>query len=173
MSLLPGAVPYRLEGLPGGVDGIRATLHHMVRIVREYKKHGGIVTLARQIIENVSGAPNTKNYAPYVRALFEFVRDRIRYVRDIQGVETLQTPIRTLEIRAGDCDDKSILLASLLASIGLTTRFVALGFNNGPYSHVLVEVRLGKKWMPLDTIVDDKPPGWMPPKSTRFMRVYV
>lgn len=179
MSLLPGYVPNTLQGMPGGIDGTRATLSHMVRIAREYKKNGGIVTLARQIIEKVGGPPNNKNYSGFVRALFEFVRDKIRYVPDILGVEMLQTPTRTLEIKTGDCDDKAILLAALLSSIGLATRFVAVGFKGGGYAHVIVEVKLGRhpdgspRWVPLDTIADGRGPGWLPPHITRRMEAHV
>lgn len=145
----------------------------MRRYVLEYKKDIGIVTLARQLIETVPGTANGKNYRDFVRALQHFVRDQIRYVPDVDGVETLQTPTRTLQIRTGDCDDKSTLLAALLASIGLATRFIALGFKGGPYSHVMVQVKLGTRWIPLETIVDEKEPGWFPDHVTRWMVVRI
>ena len=40
----------------------------------------------------------------------------------INGVETVQTPLRTLENEAGDCDDKSLLTATLLETFGFSTR---------------------------------------------------
>jgi hypothetical protein len=174
LSLLPGAVPATLQALPDGVDGIRATLKLMSDVAAKYKKDIGIVTLARQLIATAPGPANAKNYSDFVRLIQHFVRDQIRYVRDIHGVETLQTPVRTLQIRTGDCDDKATLIASLLASIGLQTRFVALAFNNGPYSHVIAEVRLGTNWVPLETIIDGIEPGWFPPvKPTTDGKPYV
>lgn len=82
-------------------------------------------------------------------------------MRDIRGVETLHTPEVLLKQQAGDCDDKSVLLAALLESIGHVTRFVAVGFLPGVYSHVLVEVLLGGEWVPLET-TEPVEVGWYP-----------
>lgn len=91
------------------------------------------------------------------------VRDRIRYVRDIRGVETLHTAEQVIRQRAGDCDDKSLLLAALLESIGHETQFEALGPAPGRFCHVLVkwwDVER-KAWVPLETTAKVKA-GWEP-----------
>lgn len=139
----------------------------MSRIVKEFKKDVGVRELASRLVRDVP----QYDAAGEIRALHAFVRDHIRYTSDINGVETLQTPRATLEIGVGDCDDKSILLASLLEAIGKVTRFVAVGFGAaGGYSHVLVEVRHGKRrnWVPLETI-KPVPAGWFPANVTRRM----
>lgn len=169
LSFYPASVPSQLSDLPAGVDGIKATLKQMVRFARQYKKDPGIMTLARQLCDHLPD----KDYGAEMTCLQHFVRDQIRYVRDIHEVETLQTPIRTLEIRSGDCDDKSTLLAALLASVGFPTRFVAVGFKDGPYSHVLAEAQLGTRWIPLETIVAGREPGWFPEGVTRQMLAHV
>lgn len=92
-----------------------------------------------------------KDWLGEVNALFDFVQGHIRYIRDIRNVETLQTPEKTLQLKAGDCDDKSTLLAALLESIGHPARFHAVGFAPGKFSHVFVETLVGGKWMPLET----------------------
>lgn len=85
-----------------------------------------------------------------VRALYYLVRDTIRYVRDIHEVETISTPAKVLRARVGDCDDQSVLLASLLESVGYPTRFVAAGYGDaGEYTHVYVQVFIGE-WVDLD-----------------------
>lgn len=91
-----------------------------------------------------------------VRTVWKFVRDGIRYVRDVRGVDTLQTPSTTLELKQGDCDDKSLLLASLLESIGYATRFaVSATMPRGSYNHVYVEAFVPKlgKWIPLESSI--------------------
>lgn len=70
-----------------------------------------------------------------IQALNAFVRDRIRYTRDVLGVETVQTPQATLMIGQGDCDDKATLLASLLMSIGIPAKFGMIRRGN-TYLHV-------------------------------------
>jgi transglutaminase-like putative cysteine protease len=168
-SLYPGKVPTFLSGLPGGVDSTRVTLKTMVRIVRAAKLDPGV----RQAAQEITRPLPPKAYPAEVTALQHFVRDRIRYVQDIRGVETVQTPQRTLETGSGDCDDKSVLLAALLESIGHPARFLALGFNGGDYSHVLVETRCGRGWLALETILPGVEPGWSPPDITRQMVAHV
>jgi transglutaminase-like putative cysteine protease len=55
-------------------------------------------------------------------AIFQYVKKRIRYVRDPVRFEDVQTPRRTLMLSAGDCEDFSILISSLLESIGIRSR---------------------------------------------------
>lgn len=108
-----------------------------------------------------------------IRALHQFVRDDIRYLRDPVNLERVATPEMTLEIGQGDCDDKATLLAALLDSIGHPARYVALAFNGDGFSHVLVETKVRNTgndrsdWMPLETILPDKDMGWYPPGNPR------
>jgi len=116
----------------------------------------------RRAIQIVDRLPS-KDFEAELRAVWDWVDRRIRFVRDIRGVETLQTPERTLEIGAGDCDDHSILLAALLENLGFETRFHAMGFAPGMFSHVLTEARINGQWVPLETTVKGAYIGWYPP----------
>lgn len=156
----------RLQSLPSGVEGVRATLNIMRRLTREFKKNIVIRELALSLVKN----EKPKDWINEIRRLYEFVRDDIRYVRDIQGVETLATPLKTLEYAQGDCDDKAVLLAALLESIGHPTQFIALAFNQMGFSHVIVETRLGRQWIALET-TEDVDLGWKPPNSTNSLKV--
>ena len=152
--------PSLLADLPSGAQGTNTTLRLMRRFVHDYKSSGQVRETALALISGV----RQKDWVGEVRAIFDWVRDHIRYTRDINGVETLQTPLVTMELEAGDCDDKSTLLASLLESIGHPTRFVAAGYQApNRYSHVYVETRLGTRWVPLDATLIDKPMGSIPP----------
>ena len=91
-----------------------------------------------------------KDFAGEARRLFVFVRDKIRYVKDIDGVETLHPAEWVLRLGAGDCDDKSILLAALLLSIGHTPRFIAVAFQPDEYSHVWVQDYLNNGWIDME-----------------------
>ncbi|MDH5654196.1 MAG: transglutaminase-like domain-containing protein [Gammaproteobacteria bacterium] len=115
--------------------------------VQRWKKHLPLRQLALTLVD---GRPQ-KDYIGEVRKIHAFVRDRIRYVKDIRGVETIQTPMKTLEIRQGDCDDLSLLTATLLETLGHPTRFVAIGFLPNKFSHVYVETKIKDKWYPLET----------------------
>jgi transglutaminase-like putative cysteine protease len=91
-----------------------------------------------------------KDFGGEARRLFEFVRDKIRYVKDIDGIETLHPAEWVLSIGAGDCDDKSILLSALLLSIGHTPRFVAVAFAPDEFSHVWVQDYVSGGWVDLE-----------------------
>lgn len=138
----------------------------MSRIVKDFKKNQTIRDLA---LDLTSYLPQ-KDYVAEIRALFEFVRDRIRYIKDIRDVETLQWPTKTLDIEQGDCDDKAMLLASLLEATGKRTRFVAIGFGPpGEFQHVFTDVKIGNRgWLSLDPTENVKV-GWQPKGFTTWM----
>lgn len=144
--------------LAGGLQGIADTLRFMNQAVDQYKTHPQIRELALSLTRGLA----QKDYAGETKRLFDYVQKRIRYVRDINGVETLQTPPKTLEYGAGDCDDKAMLLATLLQSLGHDTRFKAMGMRPGSLSHVSVETKLGDRWVNLET-TEPVALGWAPP----------
>jgi hypothetical protein len=60
-----------------------------------------------------------------LRALFEFVADDIRYVNYVSGEWWLPNrPQQLLARREGDCDDKAMLLITLLRSVGIEAQAV-------------------------------------------------
>lgn len=121
----------------------------MRQYVREYKKALPVRQLALSLIRDL---PGHKNWVGQIKRLHSYVQNRIQYVHDIVDVETLQTPLVTLQIRQGDCDDQSVLLAALLESIGHPTRFVAIKRNIfAPFEHVYTETKIAHKWIPLET----------------------
>jgi transglutaminase-like putative cysteine protease len=171
-NLYPGRMPAQLADLPGdSVEQTRATLKRMCQLVRQFKTDTGIRALAQELTRPLA----SKAFSDELRTLQNFVRDRVRYVRDVRNVETLQTPVRTLEAGSGDCDDKATLLAALLESIGFNTRFRAVGLHGDTYSHVLAEGYdpTKRKWVPLECIVPGAEPGWFPSDVTRSMFAHV
>lgn len=140
----------KVEHLPDGRDGVRATLKRMAALVRQGRQSMAVRSMALQLVRQL----RQKDYAGEVRAVHEFVRDRVRYVRDVRTVETLHTADHLLQSRQGDCDDKAILAASLLESIGHRTRLVAVGPSRHRFVHVYAQVaHPGQpgKWITLET----------------------
>jgi len=150
-------ITYNLQTIPDGRAGIRATLKLMSQLVKQYKANPDIRELALRLTSQLP----QKNFGGEVKILHQFVREHIRYVKDIRGIETIQTPLQTLRLRAGDCDDKSTLVASLLEAIGHPTRLIAVGFSPGTLSHVLVQTKLGSKWIGVEC-TEPVELGWMP-----------
>lgn len=146
-----------LSSIPSGVAGIRATLSRMRLLTRDAKKSLAIRMKAVQLVAGLK----QKDFAGEIRAVHAFVRDQIRYVKDVNGVELLHTPEKMLEIGQGDCDDKSMLVAALLESIGYPTRFVAISNAPSKYCHVYAEVKLGTKWLSVEA-TENVSVGWQP-----------
>lgn len=145
-----------------GTEGIKQTLHHMVALCRQWKKDPGIVEVAGDLVKELPQGDRPAE----IRTIQSFVRDYIRYTNDPRGVEWIRDPRATLEMGVGDCDDKSLLCATLLEAIGCPTRFAAIMLKGSDrFSHVCAQARLGPRvggrWFYLETI---KPveAGWRP-----------
>jgi transglutaminase-like putative cysteine protease len=161
----PYALNARLSGIPSGRDGVKATLNHMADFARASLKAPDqtIRRCAAQIFRNSAVPP--RKWLREIGALQAFVQRNIRYQKDPDGLELVQTPEATLMLGYGDCDDQATLLASLLLSSGHPCKFTAVGFGGNSFSHVLVEAKAGERWIPAETIIP-RPLGWFPPGVT-------
>ncbi|HEY8224588.1 MAG TPA: transglutaminase-like domain-containing protein [Pyrinomonadaceae bacterium] len=153
----------RIIRVPTGTRGTIATAGIIARLIREGAKDFYVRQKAIEVFRAYGVRP--KNRFGEVCALFDFVKRNIRYTRDIFRVELLHSARRMLELRAGDCDDMTILLGSMLMSTGHPVRLVLAGFRKKKphaYSHIYPEVRVSGRWVALDATVN-KPIGWAPP----------
>jgi len=151
-----------LKGIPNGGAGIRATLRVMVKLVNDGKKNIDNREIALSIVKNLP----PKCWVCEAKAIQQFIFNNIRYTRDIDGIETVATPEKTLEYGQGDCDDMAVLAATLLQTIGHPVRFIAVGFNGKPVSHVLLETLIGSRWTPME-LTENLPFGVYPANITR------
>lgn len=164
-------VPVQYMTLSGGFAGTDQTVALMSQIAMgPYgSRSPKINQLAVQILK--SARVRGKDYIGEMVAIHNWVRDNIRYTRDVVGQETLYPPeYVAFTTQAGDCDDMSMLEAALLGSVGIPTRFKVLGQSPGSYSHVYLQARPGAtQWISLDPIMSDKPAGWEAPPETRVI----
>ena len=167
MHLADAGSTATLVHISGGASGIDETLAHMARLSRDSRLSMKVRDTALSLIASCGH----KDWACQVRAVHAFVRDQIQYVLDPVDVELVQTAERTLELRAGDCDDKTVLLASLLRAIGHPSRYVAIGFEPGVFCHVYLETKIGDDWIPLET-TEPVEVGWQPPPRLIRARLY-
>lgn len=153
------ALAGRLVSIPGGTGGIMATLRVMRDLVGKGRVDPAIISAARSIVFLTL----QKDSPAELRALFDWVRENVRYVRDVLDVETVSTAQRTLQTRSGDCDDQVVLLASLCEAIGYQTRFVVGAYTvANTFEHVYLEVFDGSEWIPCDP-TEPQSFGWEPP----------
>jgi len=152
----------RLLGIPKGYRGTRRTAEHMGRLIREGAKDFYVRQKAIDILLDRGIRP--KDYLGEVRALFEWVQRNVRYTKDPFHVELLHAPRRMLELRAGDCDDMSIVLGAMLEAVGHPVRLVLVGPDRSRpdlFSHVYLEARHQGRWIALDPTMPH-PMGWAP-----------
>lgn len=155
-----------LFSLPDGPEGVRETLKAMRLFVLDGRIQPDVRNRAVSIVRHCQPT----DWLCEIEHCWRWVKDNIRYVRDINEVETIHFADKILQQRAGDCDDASVLLASLLESIGCATMFAALAFTPGNFDHVLVFARSDQGWIPLDATVE-KPFGWFPPDVVEIMAI--
>lgn len=146
---------WRLPLAPG-LKGTQQTLAWMAYLVRRDSQSLYIRRFAENVVKSCPG----HGFDCEVKTLFEFVRDQITYRRDPVGVERVQDARRTLLFGAGDCDDKSVLLATLLAALGHPSCFTVLGSAPGNYAHVFVTVQGPTGNVALDPTHERAPAGW-------------
>jgi transglutaminase-like putative cysteine protease len=166
MILLPSryVVPrIRMLRVPRGTTGTLITAKIIAGLIHEGARDFYVRQKAIEVFRIYQVPP--KNRFGEVCALFDFVKRNVRYTRDIFRVELLHTARRMLELKAGDCDDMTILLGAMLVATGHPVRLVLAGFkHNRPhlYSHIYPEVFVRGRWIAADATAD-KPIGWAPP----------
>jgi len=126
----------------------------------------------RIVVESCSGDERVC----YAKALFYFVRDEFDYVNDPLAFEYVKSAKESLVAKGGDCDDASVLLASLLRAVGFNTRFVFIP------GHVYVQVSIPESvqkykqeqdWINVDATCKNCAFGEVPFQSNKAEKIYV
>lgn len=106
-----------------------------------------------------------------LRKLFGAQYRGTKYVADIWGVDTYQSPQRTREWGGGDCDDHVSKILSEAASIGFRPGARVIATDGRNMSHIMAIVGVPKeeptRAVVLDTTVPGATVGWQPPKHMR------
>ncbi len=144
-----------------GVAGVFQTLARM----RDEVRRGRVSMKVRQAALSIVYLQPEKNEFAQANAIFEYVRDHVRYIKDIHQVETISSAEKTLDTQVGDCDDQCILFASLCESVGIPTKFIIAGYNHPEiFEHVYCAVWINDQWIPCDP-TEPNIMGWEPPES--------
>lgn len=158
--------------LEGGDAGVRRTVANMQRLVDEGSRNPEVREAVIRAIHQSTLAPH--DFVSQVEAWFRFVRDRVRFVHDPTSSEWLQTPHYTLRVMAGDCDDRAMLLAAGLRSIGVPAEFKVVAANPlrpRSFSHVYVVANMGGRKVALDPTYPNNRLGSEPRRISRTWMV--
>jgi hypothetical protein len=83
-------------------------------------------------------APNAP--ATKIFGIYNEISNRIFYVSDPRKDEYIAAPLETWELRGGDCDDFSVLLASLYEAVGLDASIVEVYRPDRGHVFVIVKI---------------------------------
>lgn len=164
------------SNIPSSRKGNILTAKFMREVARKRAGHPLVQRLARNILIQY-GVPSN-HYVTEALAIGDFVKKNVRYVRDPSGIEQLTDPILMIEEAStytaqGDCDDMSLLVATLLLSIGHNPSFRMIRYqgSSGPFDHIYVvdyEKNPGEQTrrIVLDAIMKDEPIGYEIPHAS-------
>ncbi len=159
-----------------GVQAIYNTLNRMKDVINRSIRNWKVRDFAAWIVSRV--APHDK--LGEAQAIFDFVQQRVRYCHDPSGLEMLTTPdilidkIRSGNIPTEDCDGFTILLLSLLKSLGFLVALRAAGYRpDKKFSHVYGLVNIKDRWVPFDAIRKEFSLGMEAPRPTILKDVEV
>ena len=164
----PPDMTTRYQQIPGGTAGTEATLAAMATMAREAARHQRVITLARRCIAEAGVA--AKDYVGEARALFQCVKENVRYTLDPVELEHVQNPSTCLFVTGmGDCDDMAASIAALALAAGHQAAFRAVEANPGrpgEYSHVYALIGVQKagrlEWYAADATQAESYLGWEP-----------
>lgn len=175
------SIPRSEEYIGSGDTAIFNTVNKMKSIIQQSSRNPYVREWAKNIVSRIE----VNDKLGEARAIFDFVRDNLRYTKDPYGFEYITTPPVILEdIRlsqagkgarpVGDCDDCTVLSLSLLKSIGFNVAIKVVSFHeNRRFGHVYGLVQMGHEWVPVDCVRPDRELGWESQGHTRVMETIV
>ena len=138
-----------VSGPPVTVRDVAGVAH----TIGDYRSHPQIRELALTIIKE-RGARSRDKKGQAI-AIGQWVQDNIYYVHEMP--ERFQTPIETLRLKAGDCDDSTVLIDSLLETIGIPSQLVCMQVDFA-WKHIFpAAVMQNGALLPLDSTMRDFP----------------
>ncbi len=149
-----------------GEPGVAQTISQMRRLIQQGKQDPTVHELAAQILRKAN-VP-AYDWEGEARAIFEAVRRNLRFTRDVDGNETLHAAADIIRLGIGDCDDHTVLICSLLKTIGCDCRIVTVATDSsGEFSHVYPEAQVNGRWISLDAARRNPAFGKSPEHYTR------
>jgi len=128
------------------------------KLIVQYTGDPRLVDIAAKIIDSLN-IPEREPMA-LATGFQQFVQQNIKFFRE--RPERFVNPVRTVQWGIGDCDDKTILLATLLRTFRIPVRLKFIRFvspkSKKNVSHVYPQAKINNRWITLET-VQQWPPG--------------
>lgn len=148
------------------VDSVEDRIEQIANLIDEGKEDVSIRQLTTDLIRR--GQVRERDYQGELGAVFKYVRSNVRYIHDPHELDTYQRARRTVEMKAGDCDDMTILIGAMTQTIGYPLRLKVVAFEGDEYEHIYplagVPPASPRRWISMDATVKN-PLGWEVPRS--------
>ena len=124
------------------------------KMISQYR---GNPTIREQALNIIKGNAEQKDKTAQALAIGEWAQSNLYYVHELP--ERFNTPLKTLESMAGDCDDFTTIIGALLESVGIRSQFVIMNID-GQWRHIfpraVIEPSNGNsgRVVPLDATLD-------------------
>lgn len=135
-------------------------------LYRYFEKNEVLCTLPLTEVQSLGIFSQDDNLEQKALKIIRYVQNNIRYRGEHYGIftHTPRHPEIILKKRAGDCKDKSNLMMSMLASIGISSRLMLVNtsygkkiseFNPSPYhfNHMIVDVEFNGQHFFIDATI--------------------
>lgn len=146
-----GSPQFYIEDIPG-YDAQRKRLWERVK---EFTGHPVLMEWAGDFLREYR-VPE-RDPAALARAVQLFAQQHVRFFRE--RPERFASPMRTIQWGFGDCDDKAVLIATVLRSFRIPVRLAFIRYRarklDGTFktiSHVYPQVQLGGAWVALESV---------------------
>jgi hypothetical protein len=165
-----------LGKLKAGIFGNLQTVEYIKKLAHANKGQPPVRRMAEDIIMHYQVRDHF--YLDEARAIGDFVKQNIRYIKDPDGIEMLRCPmmmineIRTKGASLGDCDDMALLVCTLLLSIGIRPQLKVVKYSeqSKSFNHIYVIVEESNHFsrpeqLVIDAIIKHEPIGYEVPHS--------
>lgn len=154
--------------------------------VKEVNADGLTLDILNEVVAETSRSwKQVQDFSKYFRganvyataeAVWQYIRENIRYQLDPLGIQYIKTPARVIADGFADCKGYSILASSLLNCLGIENKLRFVAYNEAKkISHVYVVVFDGSKEILLDACLPqfntEKPYTHKIDKMTRIVRL--
>lgn len=160
------------DGVKGNYDVVFAMITLTRQTVRYNKAFQNLVN--NILIENNLDAYS--DVSAKFNAIVGYVQKHVSYTQDIAGrVESIKSANITLSDGYGDCDDLSILFASMLGVLGYEAKFVLANYKatDTQFSHIYVECYIENKRFVFDGAIPNyKLNDEIKPYSTKSFNIF-
>ena len=175
MSRIPinPKVNWSLEDIPNA-DIQRKRIWEMIE---KWTGHPTLVEWSAKLIKKYD-VPE-RNDKALAEAILDYAQKYIKFFRE--RPERFVNPLRTIAMGIGDCDDKTIFIATILRTYRIPVRLVFLRFLNQStskyVSHVFPEAYINNKWQAMESVhawpLGDNPIDRMKRKGIKYTVNYI